>query len=77
MRLKAAGSANLRPLKGCCSNYVQARMQWRNAEMKLDRDNLSGDGDNRDWPRDKALHIHIDRTTVNSDVRKAERSVFI
>jgi len=45
--------------------------------MKIGRDDLVGRGDNTDGRRNKALHIRLDRTTVNGHVQKAERSVVI
>jgi len=45
--------------------------------MKIGRDDLVGRGDNTDGRRNKALHIRLDRTTVNRHVQKTERPVLI
>jgi hypothetical protein len=45
--------------------------------MEFDPDFLLTDGDNRDWLREKALHIRLDETTINGHVQEAERSVRI
>jgi hypothetical protein len=47
-------------VKGCGSSDVHANAQRYDDEMELDPDNLLGGNHNRDWLREKALHIGID-----------------
>jgi hypothetical protein len=59
------------------SSDVDSNAQRRNAQTKIGPDYLAGNRDNSDWLRDKALHIRLNRATVNGRVQKAERPLFV
>src|SRR5229473_5691165 len=78
IRVRPTGSIqHLRLLRRGCSPHVHANAQRCDAELEIGPGNLLGGSDNPDRLPGKALHIRLDRTTVNGYVQKTERSVFI
>ena len=75
-RVRPVGAPRARLLARRLSD-VHANAQRNDTGAKIDRDDLVGSGDNTDWFRNEALHIGLNRTTVNGDVPKAEDSVVV
>src|SRR5882672_10186732 len=64
-------------MRGYRSTDVHANAQRHDLEIELDPKHLLSGSDDRDGLHEKALHIRLDRTTVNGHVWKVEHSLVI
>jgi hypothetical protein len=57
--------------------YGQANAHRHDDEMQIGFEGFTGDGHGRDGSHGKALHIRLDRTTINGHIHETERSMSI